>query len=253
MNLMTTYFRRLVAKRHAICLAVLPGLPWLGYSSAANATTTPPEVLIGTAQGFLEFTVEDYLQRSGIEGRYEIQVNRLDPRLRLAQCDRDLTASQENAASPIGRVTVRVRCDGNSPWTVFVPAQVKLFRDVVALIRPMKRGETIGVDDLSLVERDVGLLGQGYLTAMEQAVGKTITRPLLADQVLAPAHLQRSQVVRKGDHVMISARGGKVNVHMNGEALSDGAEGQQIRVRNLSSQRVIKARVAGPGMVEVAL
>ncbi|MBE0969770.1 flagella basal body P-ring formation protein FlgA, partial [Escherichia coli] len=32
---------------------------------------------------------------------------------------------------------------------------------------------------------------------------------------------------------------------------SDGAPGQQIRVRNLRSQRIIKARVIEPGTVEV--
>lgn len=40
-------------------------------------------------QGFLEFTVEDYLATGQIEGRYEIQVNQLDPRVRLAHCDKD--------------------------------------------------------------------------------------------------------------------------------------------------------------------
>jgi flagella basal body P-ring formation protein FlgA len=36
-------------------------------------------MLIGVTQGFLEFTVEDYLATSQTEGRYEIQVNQLDP------------------------------------------------------------------------------------------------------------------------------------------------------------------------------
>ncbi|WP_277051679.1 flagellar basal body P-ring formation chaperone FlgA [Zestomonas thermotolerans] len=253
MKQMTTHFRRTPAPCRSFCLAIVAALGWLGHGPASGATTTSPETLIGTAQGFLEFTVEDYLQRSGIEGRYEVEVNRLDPRLRLAECDSDLTASLESPATPIGRVTVRVRCDGSSPWTVFVPAQVRLFRDVLVTVRPLKRGEVVGMQDLTLLERDVGLLGQGFLTAPEQAAGKTVTRPLLADQVLTPTHLQSSRVVRKGDQVLISANSGKVSVHMNGEALGDGAEGQQVRVRNLSSQRIIKARVAGPGLVKVDL
>ncbi|MCY1282658.1 flagella basal body P-ring formation protein FlgA [compost metagenome] len=239
-----------MAKRQIFSLALLP---WLAYSPAGNATTILPEVLIGTAQGFLEFSVEDYLQSSGIQGRYEIQVNRLDPRLRLAQCDNDLTASLESPAQPIGRVTVRVRCEGSSPWTVFVPAQVRLYREVLVATRPLKRNDVVGENDFSLMERDVGLLAQGYLTLPEQALGKKLTRPLLPDQIVAPPHLQQAELVRKGDQVTISARSGKINVHMSGEALSDGTEGQQIRVRNLSSKRVIKARVAGPGMVEVSM
>jgi flagellar basal body P-ring formation protein FlgA len=53
--------------------------------------------------------------------------------------------------------------------------------------------------------------------------------------------------------VVISARSGAINVRMPGEALSGGILGQQISVRNLTSQRVIKARVMGPGQVEVEM
>lgn len=86
-------------------LRFLPVLLGLGYLCAANNSQaqgfTAPEVLIGSTQGFLEFKVEEYLQNSGLDGRYQIQVNRVDPRLRLAECDRDLTLSQESPAQPI--------------------------------------------------------------------------------------------------------------------------------------------------------
>lgn len=86
-----------------------PGNPALAESA------TLPDQLIGVTQGFLEFTVEDYLATSQTEGRYEIQVNQLDPRLRMAACDKELTASLESPATPIGRVTVKIRCEGSSP------------------------------------------------------------------------------------------------------------------------------------------
>ncbi|MBO6277844.1 MAG: flagellar basal body P-ring formation protein FlgA, partial [Pseudomonas sp.] len=155
----------------------LPSLRRCGLSALAAGTLlalstysradafTSPEQLIGVTQGFLEFTVEDYLATSQTEGRYQIQVNNLDPRLRLAQCDKDLTASLESPAQPMGRVIVRVRCEGLSPWTIFVPAQVKLFRDVVTVNHPLKRGMVIDYPDVTLRERDVSLISQGYLTA----------------------------------------------------------------------------------------
>jgi len=65
--------------------------------------------------------------------------------------------------------------------------------------------------------------------------------------------LQLAEAVRRGDQVVISARSGGINVRMQGEALSGGTLGQQISVRNLTSQRVIRARVAGPGQVEVEM
>ena len=228
-------------------LALAAGQP----ARADNVTL--PDLLIGVTQGFLEFTVEDYLASTQTPGRYEIQVNQLDPRLRMPMCDKELTASLESPAQPIGRVTVKVRCEGASPWTVFVPAQVKLFRDVVVVTRPLKRTGIIGYDDVAMRERDISLITQSYLTSVDQAIGQKLTRPMVADQVITLVHLEQAEVVRKGDQVVISASSGGLNVKMPGEALSNGSMSEQIRVKNLNSNRVIKARVTAPGQVEVAL
>ena len=87
----------------AICCCIA------GSPAIADAVTMP-DMLIGVTQGFLEFTVEDYLATSQTEGRYEIEVNQLDPRMRMPMCDKELTASLESPARPLGRVTVKIRC-----------------------------------------------------------------------------------------------------------------------------------------------
>ncbi|WP_408004935.1 flagellar basal body P-ring formation chaperone FlgA [Pseudomonas triclosanedens] len=248
----TTFFRQLRSMR-ALAGTLLAVIGALTAGPTRAEGFTAPEILIGSTQGFLEFKVEDYLQTSGIDARYEIEVARIDPRLRLAQCDRDLTQALESPAQPVGRVTVRVRCDGSSPWTVFVPATVKLFRQVVVTTLPLKRDHVIEAADISLVERDVGPLTQGYLTDPERVIGLKLRRPATNDQVLAPVFLEQAEAIRKGDQVVIRARTSAINVVMPGEALSDGVPGQQIRVRNLRSQRIVKARVVEPGAVEVSL
>jgi flagellar basal body P-ring formation protein FlgA len=252
MNLKTTVSRRIPRYRRVVCvwLALLA----LGAGTTARAdNVTLPDLLIGVTQGFLEFTVEDYLATTQAPGRYEIQVNPLDPRLRMPMCDKELTATLESPAQPIGRVTVKVRCDGASPWTVFVPAQVKLFRDVVVVTRPLKRTGIIGFEDVALRQRDISSINQGYLTSVDQAVGQKLTRPMVTDQVITLVHLEQAEVIRKGDQVVISASSGGLTVKMPGEALSNGGMSEQIRVKNLNSNRVIKAQVMAPGQVEVAL
>lgn len=252
MNAKTTISHRLPAKRRLLT-AVLPALLAFGYSANASAVATLPEQLIGASQEFLEQAVAEYLQRGDIQGREEIQISQLDPRLRMPLCDQELIVALESPAQPIGRVTLRVRCAGSAPWTVFVPAQVRLFREVVTANRPLKRAAVLGEADLTMAERDVGQLNQGYLSALPQAIGKKLTRPLMPDQVLAPQHVEQAELIRRGDQVVITARTAGINVRMPGEALSDGALGRQISVRNQRSQRVVRARVTGPGQVEVAM
>lgn len=223
-----------------------------GSPALADAVTLP-DILIGVTQGFLEFTVEDYLATSQTEGRYEIQVNQLDPRLRMPMCDKELTATLESPARPLGRVTVKVRCEGASPWTVFVPAQVRLFREVVTTTRALRRTGIVEPEDVVLREHDVSLISQGYLTSLDQAIGQKLTRPMVADQVVTLVNMEQAEVISKGDQVVITARSGTLSVRMPGEALSNGGLREQIRVKNLNSKRVIKAQVIAPGQVEVAM
>jgi len=248
MSEQTTFFRHHnKAVRRAILVPTLLGLSQL----ADAAAVTRPEQLIDVTRGFLEHSVKDYLQRSQIEGRHQVEVNRLDPRLRLAQCDAPLSTTLESPAQPIGRATVRVSCEGSSPWSIFVPAQVYLYRQVIVASRPLKRDSILGNADVAIAERDVGLLSHGYLTELDQVLGNKLTRGIQPHQVITPNQITQAEVVRKGDQVVISAKNTVIKVRMPGEALDAGALGAQIRVKNVRSGRTIKARVVGPGQVEV--
>ena len=210
--------------------------------------------LIGATRDFLEQQVQEHVASSGLQARHEIQLSRLDHRLRLPLCNDDaLSASLESPATPVGRVTVRVSCTAPSPWRLFVPAQVSLFQPVVVSPRPLSRGSVVGADDVHLAERDTGLLGSNYLLDPAQAIGMQLKRNVSADSVLSYTQLENNRIVRRGDKVVISAGNSSVSVKMPGEALEDGTQGEQIRVRNSRSNRVIRARVTGPGQVEAGM
>lgn len=210
--------------------------------------------LIGATRDFLEQQVQEHVASSGLQARHEIQLSRLDQRLRLPLCNDDaLSASLESPATPVGRVTVRVSCSAPSPWRLFVPAQVSLFQPVVVSTRPLSRGSVVGAEDVHLAERDTGLLGSNYLLDPAQAIGMQLKRNVSADNVLSYTQLENNRIVRRGDKVVISSGNSSVSVKMPGEALEDGTQGEQIRVRNTRSSRVIRARVTGPGQVEAGM
>jgi len=51
--------------------------------------------------------------------------------------------------------------------------------------------------------------------------------------------------------VQLQLQAGELSVTGQGVALESGAAGERIRVRNISSQAVLEAEVAGPGVVRV--
>ena len=211
--------------------------------------------LIGTTTAYLENKVAMHLAGSTQDTRHEINVNRLDPRLRLPLCPDDAISAQlESPNVPIGRVTVRVSCDSNEvQWRLFVPASVDLFQQVVLSTRPLGRHAVISAADITLRERNIGQLSGGYLLQPEQAVGLRTRRPIPADSVLSPNQLEQDETVKRGDRVVISAANSRVAVRMPGEALESGSTGSQIRVRNTRSDRIVRARITGPGQVEVGM
>lgn len=250
-RLKTNFWQQMTLKKHflskAACLCLL-----LVATASVQAESIQQQI-IGTSQAFLEQATADYLASNNIIGRHSVTIGRLDPRLRLPVCAIPLQASLESPAQPVGRVTVRVRCDSNAPWTIFVPGQVNLYRDVVVAVRSLSRNSIVQAADVQLAERDVSSLRQGYLLDLNNVIGQQVTRPVRPNQVIATHALKAAATISKDDEVVISARGNSMSVRMPGVALEEGAMGQQIRVRNSRSQRVIRARVTAPGQVEVAM
>ncbi|TDQ36849.1 flagellar basal body P-ring formation chaperone FlgA [Thiopseudomonas denitrificans] len=234
-------------------LALIQGslISFGGQAMAAGYTSV--DDIIGTTESFLEQQAREYLTTSKIPGRHQVRVGRLDPRLRMHSCSEPLQASLENNDTPVGRLTVRVRCTGTTPWSIFVPAQVSLHLDIVVTRHPVKRNSLLQTSDLMLAERDISQLNQGYFLELEQAAGAMATRAMSAGQPVLPNQIRIPPMIRRGDQVVISATSGTISVRMPGEALGDGSLGQQIRVRNTRSQRVVHARVTAPGQVEVPM
>lgn len=224
------------------------------FFSAGVSASPLIEQLIGATTRFLEQEVETHLAASTREARYQITVSRLDPRLRLPLCpEEDLNATLESPSTPVGRVTVRMACEGEVRWRLFVPAQVSLYQQVLVATRPLARSAVISAADVALMERDVGTLGESYLTEPAAAVGMRVRRPVSADSVISGSQLEQDEVVRRGDKVVISAASTQIAVRMPGEALEGGTLGSQIRVRNSHSGRTVTGRITAPGQVSVAM
>jgi flagellar basal body P-ring formation protein FlgA len=71
--------------------------------------------------------------------------------------------------------------------------------------------------------------------------------------VLTPNDAQPQRLVRRGETVTVVSRSGGIEVRAGGTALTDGARGERIRVRNDSSRRIVEGVVTAAGRIEVTL
>jgi len=181
----------------------------------------------------------------------KITPGRLDPRLRLAECDRPLQTFAPPGARELGNTTVGVRCDGSSPWTLYVPVTIDLYAKVVVAAVSLSKGESLDRSRVRLASFNLAKLPQGYFRELARVEGMLLKRNVTAGQPLVPGMLEAPRLVERGQRVTMLAGAEGLEVRMPGEALSHGAKGERIRVRNLSSRRVVEGVVTATGLVRV--
>ncbi|MCF6210607.1 MAG: flagellar basal body P-ring formation protein FlgA [Gammaproteobacteria bacterium] len=182
---------------------------------------------------------------------HEIHLGRLDSRLRLGFCEIGLQAFVPAGSRLQGKLTVGVQCPGGKPWTVYIPANIRVFGDVLTTSRPISRGDAITRADIISRRQEISTLNHGYYRQTEEIIGKLAMRSLPAGTPLTPRMLKARLLVRRGDDVTILANTGFLQVRSKGKALQNAAQGERITVRNTRSKRIIEGIAIKAGTVQV--
>lgn len=222
-----------------LCLLFWPALA----AQAATAAKQEPGAIQKAVESFVR------MQTAGMPGEVTFTVGAVDPRLRLPGC-----STLEPFLPPGGRLwgnaTVGVRCNGSSPWTVYVPVTVRIAADVVVSARPLAQNQVISRADIVLQKGDLAHLPPGTLTDPAQAVGKTMTNGIASAQPLRQDMLRSPLVVQQGQAVKLVAAGRGFTASSEGRALNNASEGQVVQVR-IQSGQVIGGIGRHGAMVEV--
>jgi len=207
----------------------------LALASAARGAEPPAEP--PAAQGF-----ESQVRQLAVDGtrtldatahgwRVEVQVGALDARLRLAPCER-VEPYLATGTRLWGKTRIGLRCtQGPSRWNVFMPVTVRVFGRALVATAPLPAGTVLGLGDLQMAEIDLAEDNAAALGDAALAVGRTLQRALAAGQGLRQNHLKPRQWFASGDTVRVLAIGEGFSVASDGQALTNGIEGEPARVR----------------------
>ncbi|MFC3652690.1 flagellar basal body P-ring formation chaperone FlgA [Dyella humi] len=219
------------------------GLLALVAANISHADTTPADLRAAAEQAVRT-------QYGATGSRVVIMPTQLNARLHLAACPLPLQTRIPMRQGTPSRVAVAVSCAGHPGWTIQVPVQMQVFRNVLVTSRPLARGDMPGPADVHTEERDVARLGYGYIESLDQILGHSLGRPLIAGVALEPGDLNGRETVRAGEEVQLVAQLDGIEVRTRGMALDGGDTGARLRVRNDNSGRVINGVVIGEGQVQ---
>ena len=191
------------------------------------------------------------LQTISLPGEVSVQVGEFAADNALPPCVQ-LEAFLPPGARAWGRVSVGVRCLAPSPWSAWVPAEVRVKGLYLVTTGPLAAGQLVGPGDIRREAGELTAQPADVLTDPTQAVGYAARVGLAAGRPVAASHLRLPPVVVQGQPVKVVTRGGGFQVSNDGTALSTAGDGQPAQVR-LSGGQVLRGTARSGGVVEVTL
>ena len=201
--------------------------------------------LTGPVPAAIEHAVQ---QRMG-EVRVEV-VDLTGSRLPVTPAMNPGLVARPEPGARLGRA-MRFILTANGARVGSVVARLKVTGPAVLSSRSLSRGEELEADAIAVedVELDGVLLDR--LPTIEEIVGAQARRDIRAGEILTDAAVVVPPLVKSGDEVRVSVATGVIEVTGVGRASGSGRAGDLIRVLLPSSRKPLKARITGPGSVEI--
>lgn len=181
----------------------------------------------------------------------------------------EILSALPQLAMPEGKVTWKVESRGNEDYlgeTNFVlklynngvlfreepiRARIEVLREFVISTKNMGRNHVVAAEDISLQKRWVRSIPLNSLSDMNDVIGKSLCLAVRPNTEITGNMLKTVNAVTRGRIVQVILDSGAINITTMGMAEEDGVEGSFVRVRNISSNKIIYARVVGESKVKV--
>lgn len=158
---------------------------------------------------------------------------------------------EETSLNPVsGRFLVRVRA-GESGSVVAIAGTARERVEYPVLVRAVERGETINAKDIDYVE-SAEIRPAAYVRSADDLVGMEARRPLREGAPVRVSDVVAPVLVKRGELVTMTYVAAGLKLTHMGVALQSGAKGDVIDIKNVRSERVLKAVVSGRNTAAVA-
>lgn len=117
--------------------------------------------------------------------------------------------------------------------------------------RPLRRGDIIGASDVRLAKVNTTVMARDSVEQIGDVVGRSLMRDVGQGEMFNAAAVVVPPLVVAGSRVTMLYRQGRLEAAAVGIALEAGVAGQEIKVKNEASQKIVTARVREKGLVEV--
>jgi flagella basal body P-ring formation protein FlgA len=129
-------------------------------------------------------------------------------------------------------------------------ASVKIYAPIVVAKTVIRNNESFTKDNCTLQEREISPYKvTGYYDRLENLKTFRVKGYVTPGTVISPNHTQTPFLVSSGESVELVRESPTLRLSIRAKALENGRENQWIRVENLSTRKIIQAKVINQGEV----
>jgi flagella basal body P-ring formation protein FlgA len=245
----------------------VPPAPPVAPSAAAADNASPKDKML--------MQVRQWVGQSQNTEPAKVEIAPIDPRVNVQECPQPLLIDLPFAS----RESVRVRC-AQPAWQIYLrvqttapvtpapaatnPAQTAqtaqapkaaqaaapVNRTTVITRHLIQRGTQLQPAMLEEVSRPTQGLDPQAVSSLQDLIYGEAARDLPAGQVVRSNDIRRAVLVKQGQSALMSVGQGKgFEITIRVEAMQDGRMGEQIRLKNTESGRLLTGTVTGPNAV----
>ncbi len=186
-------------------------------------------------------------QTMGLPGKVAFHIDEIDKRIALRPCSK-IEAFLPAGSQLIGRVAIGLRCNEVNGWSIFIPVQIKITRELLVSTHPLTMGQTVHAEDLA--RQTTETTQNTGITDSDRVIGKVLRYSIAAGYILRDDMLRAPYSVKQGQTVKLSIQGGGFSLSSSGVAMTNASEGESVQVRTASG-RVISGTAWEEGVVQI--
>lgn len=129
--------------------------------------------------------------------------------------------------------------------------KVRVFENVVVAKRKIERHKRINKEDLFIGKREItGIQGSSF-SSTDDLTDKVAVRTILPNTIITEKEVETPPTVKRGDVVKLFIEADNFNIVTKGLAQETGRTGEVIKVKNLSSKKILYGKIVDPERVQI--
>ncbi|MFH1675887.1 MAG: flagellar basal body P-ring formation chaperone FlgA [bacterium] len=159
-----------------------------------------------------------------------------------------------NGLKDVGAVSVEIYTGGQLYMRFNPSPYLAVTLDVFTASRSIGRGEVLTENDIAETPTDVKSLPAGdVFSSIDEIVGLVASQNIQEGKILQKNLVEMPILVSRGDKVTVIIAFGDVAITLTGTAIDSGSLGDEIRIRNPDSGKIITATVTGESKAEIKI